>query len=401
MAQKKTKTKKTTLGALIRAERTRLDLKQDQLALVTRIAPERLQAIEANKIGGRPTELQALSRVLGWDLAGWDPDECSKPTRAPQLKTLFKSSRRVLAVEDWQRVLDIAEVALDLVRLEQAMALPPRMQTIRNRWTPTSVSPRNPGGDGQSLAELARRDMDKEEAPFIPSMSQLCEQLGVLVLRAVLPPGIDALCFADDDHGPTAVLDATPGVHTFTQRFRLTHELCHILFDRAKTDPLQLIERLDYAIPEEKNEVEQRADAFSIQFLAPEDQFKHAWGASLASGSTREQALRVVMERFGIGFQAARGHALRLELLERDEAYVISDVDVVPSAEWDQQERTKADGVELSPIPRERRGRLATLALEALEKGVIGTSRVLELLRIDGDTLAQNRSGWLKIVQLA
>jgi Zn-dependent peptidase ImmA (M78 family)/transcriptional regulator with XRE-family HTH domain len=387
----------TTLGAWIRDERTSLDVSVHELSAIAEVSIDRLEQMERGMVLGAVGELRKLSYVLGADLAGWDPDEEPRPAPAAQVRTLFKANKASVRAADWPAILALSSVARDVVALESALGAPSRMDKIRRRWSSAAVDDSNPGRDGQRLAELVRRQLSLTMDGPIPSMSRLLEELGVLVIQGTLPPGVDALCFADDQHGPVAALSIAPEVPAFVRRYRLAHELCHILFDRHASEALQTLDRFERSAIA-KPPVERRADAFGIQLLAPEEAFVRTWSAS-ARADVGER-LRSCMQHFGIGFQAACGHAERLRLLDRSE--VPADFPAGSSARWTEAEQQpgERDAEAFASVSVERRGALLTLALRALTARKISRSRALELLELDGDSLDANLERWCRLLSI-
>ncbi len=389
-----------SIGAWVTRGREMLHLAGAELALVTGIAEGRLAAIEADRSIATFQELSSLSRFLGVDLSGWDPDEEPAPSPLPGVTTLFKSADRSIALRDWDRVLEIAQVARDIVSLEHALGLPDRMARLRERWSPDGAIGDPAWADGQRLARVVHASpVALESGRFPEGVRALCDRLGVVVIESFLPDGVDALCFADDHHGPTIVADVS--VHVLALRFRVAHELCHVLFDRPSLEPLQRFDRFDRRRGDDKPPVEQRADAFAIHLLAPETAFRRLWQEQLERGASSERCIREAMERFGVSFQATHAHALNLGLLSRDERQSLSYVASTPPAHYDELEREPTADAAFSPLHRERRGRLLGLTLLALSRSVISTSRAIELLGVDGDVFERSRQRWMDALGIA
>jgi Zn-dependent peptidase ImmA (M78 family) len=386
------------VGAWIHRERTSLDVSVLDLSAIAGVSSARLEHIERGELLGSVSELRKLSYVLGADLAGWDPDEEPSPAPGAQVRTLFKANKASVRAADWPAILALSAVARDVVTLETSLEKPSRMDTIRRGWSPEAVDESNPGRDGQRLAELVRQRLELTPDRPIPSMSRMLETLGVLVIQGTLPQGIHALCFADDQHGPVAVLAIAPEVPAVVRRYRLAHELCHILFDRHASEALQTLDRFDRGLID-KPAVERRADAFAIQLLAPQEAFIRLWNANERASVV--ERLGTCMQHFGIGFQAACGHAERLHLLDRSE--VATDLPTTDPTKWTdaEQQPGERDSEAFAPLSVERRGALLTLTLRALTDRQISRSRALELLDIDGAALDANLDRWCRLLSIA
>lgn len=389
-----------SIGTWVRRGRTELHLTTAELALAAGLPGDRVMEIERGTNEGTLFELGQVARIIGYDLAGWDPDEEPAPRPLPTVQTLFKSVERALPIEQWPRVLEIAEVAREIVTLERLLGLPDRMTTLRRAWIPDANIGDPPWRDGQRLAQGLRATPALQQGwRFTESVREVCQQLGVVVIESMLPEGIDALCFADEVHGPAIVVDVS--VHALTYRFRLAHELCHVLFDRYALDPLQRFDRFDRRRGEDKPAIERRADAFAIHLLAPEDAFRAHWQTQRSQGRDFEQCIRSCMEQYGTSFQATYTHALNLRLLTLDELASLSSVDPTPPPRFVELERDPTSLSAFSPLPRERRGPLLKLTLTALSRGLISRSRALELLHIHGEVFARKYDEWTQALGIA
>lgn len=390
-----------SIGRWVARGRDLLHLSTAEFAALTGVTEDRLQTIEADRKEATLHELGVFSRFFGLDLAGWDPDEAEAPSSLPGVTTLLKSAEGFIAREDWSHVMDIAEVARDITLLERCLGLPDRMDALRGRWQPDGRVGDPAWPDGQRLAQSLHANATLLEGGRFPeSVRALCERLGIVVIESFLPEGVDALCFADDHHGPAIVVDVSVPVQVL--RFRIAHEICHVLFDRPALEPLQHFDRFDRRRGKDKAPVEQRADAFAIHLLAPELAVRRCWLESSNNGRSPAGRVRETMERFGVSFQAMYAHANNLGLLSSEEARALSNVGRVASTRYEELEREPTADDLFAPLARERRGRLLGLTLLALAKKAITTSRALELLAVDGNTLGRARGQWadaLGIVQ--
>jgi Zn-dependent peptidase ImmA (M78 family)/DNA-binding XRE family transcriptional regulator len=377
------------VGSRIKQLREELGLEVRDLARAARLSEEQLVGIEEGREAGSFDELRAVSRIVGVDLATYDPDEDAEPERLPSVTMLMKSARGFVPPQHWWLIAEAAQVAEDIVALEEALGRPARFEQLSARFSSDGRFGQQAWQDGRRLADEVRRG---DGAP-IDSMRKLCEDHRVAIIETWLPQGISALCLADRVHGPTIVLNlAGFNESAFVRRFTLAHELCHILFDRHNLEPLQTFDGYDGAY--RKPAVEQRADAFAIHLLAPEGPFRAHWKALERVRLPVEMILRKLMELFGVSFQATRTHAGHLGLLSEEESRRISSVDTTPPDVLRQKEEDPTAGELFAAIPRERRGALLRLALEASSRGLIGQSKLLELLGVTAETFAELGEIW-------
>ena len=111
-------------------------------------------------------------------------------------------------------------------------------------------------GGPQKIAKTIRRTWSVPEGP-ISSLTEYCEQAGILVIWCVLASGIDGVTMRVRDLPPCIFLnrDSPPD----RMRFSLAHELGHMVMHTVPTDT-----------------IEEEANAFGGELLVPEQQFRRA-----------------------------------------------------------------------------------------------------------------------------
>jgi Zn-dependent peptidase ImmA (M78 family) len=378
-------------GQLLQTSREERGIPLDDLARWLDVAPDDLRAWEA---APEPAlswgTLRGLSRWLSLDLLAFDPEEDERPAPLPAVWTLLKSAGQFLPARAWPEVIEAAEVAREVVALEAILGLEDRFVALSKRFRPVVVQQDEPWRQGYRLAQAARRALDLGEAPIL-SMRQVCERAGVLLLEAELPMGVSALCFSDQHHGPTILLNLQgPNENPLVRRVTLAHELCHILYDRNELETLEHFDPYSNEVgPDAKPPVEQRAGAFSVEFLAPEDELARAWHTTRTLAPP--EALRAMMERFGVSMTAMRFH------LYNHGHPRIKRADPISPSGYHASEACWADDERLEPLDSLRRGRLLGLTLVALERRLITRSRALELLEVDGDAFEQHAPRWREV----
>ena len=236
-----------------------------------------------------------------------------------------------------------------------------------------------PWRHGEELATRTRTELGLGIAP-IRSMSGLLEQLGVrLVWTDRLPEDVQGLSLHDIQVGPSIVANLNGRQQQWwTLRTTLAHELCHILFDRQATAPLGIASRRN-----QRDDLEQRANAFSVYFLAPREGVR----ALLMSRGCLPFVLyrsdvHAVMMHFGLGKEAATAHLKHLgwiselqreRLLERSYPTEPEDDTESPHSQPDLAMYLRMG------VPLERVS-LVRLADRAHERGVITAGRFREAL---------------------
>jgi Zn-dependent peptidase ImmA (M78 family)/transcriptional regulator with XRE-family HTH domain len=256
------------------------------------------------------------------------------------------------------RVVQAANAARDVVQLRKRLGEP---ATALPRLTPPNPQS-TPYRQGADLAHELRRLLGLGVEP-IPSMRDLlAEKLPALaVLAADLGGGnLAGLAFADATRGPAIALNVRGrNENVGVRRFSLAHELCHLLADWDRTEPLASISGF---LKPDALEREQRANGFAARFLCPESVVHRLRDAR------DEDALRILMDEYGLHYGAARLYLFNeanIHLPEQAPNHL-------PDPALEQREQLRAvDDFPLAAVALERRGILAELAARAWSRGLM------------------------------
>lgn len=124
-----------------------------------------------------------------------------------------------------------------------------------------------PYRDGDRFAGELLEDLDVPADDFV-DVHELCARLGIVVLAEKLKTdSIRGVAIAGDGFSPRICVNLT---HHFNgndsgRRFTIAHELCHVLFDRARARRVAHVSGGPWAA----QGVEQRANAFAAYLLMP------------------------------------------------------------------------------------------------------------------------------------
>lgn len=246
-----------------------LGFSQKGVSRLTGIELARLAAIE----GVEPPAVWELERLA--DLYGIDAEQLADQpielTEGDGVETMASLDEfRDLGDTVRARVLSAARAARDLHSLRQLTET-----SVPEPDEPTSLRPTIPAHAASfragAILAHATRDTFGLAAARIPSMRDLVAAAfpWVSVLYAnMTPSGPAGLTFADAVRGPTIVLNTVgKNANPAVRRFSLAHELCHVLFDRVRSEPLAI---LSGYLTEVGLERERRANAFAVRLLCPE-----------------------------------------------------------------------------------------------------------------------------------
>ncbi|MFB6350464.1 MAG: ImmA/IrrE family metallo-endopeptidase [Bradymonadaceae bacterium] len=230
-------------------------------------------------------------------------------------------------------------------------------------------------------------------------MYRLCERVGIAVIETSLQIRLSAMALADEYYGPTIIVNLNErNERLLPRRFTLAHEICHIIFDRYPMNELRRFDRVVGVFEEQtKDSQERRADAFAIHLLCPEEPFKKAWDDSRDMEGGDAWRVRHLMEQFGTSFTATKSHLANLGIIDKARMRKITPPDIETPRRFRQAEReqTAARGEVFHVLEPERQGRLAEQAILAFDEGVIGRSKALEVLGIDGPTFDYHIEDWV------
>ena len=224
--------------------------------------------------------------------------------------------------------------------------------------------------------DLARDSRDRLGVALEPirSMRELVEhRLGIPIVQVKLPTAIAGATISSS--GRRGIVLNTTGANTnvWIRRTTLAHELGHILYDpegelsSVRVDSYEQLRR-DTEDPDDSQYlVEQRANAFAVEFLAPREAVKQ-----LVPDVARVNADAIgrVMHTFGIGRTAARYHVWNAWWRQAELPSEPS-IRATPTDGQKAAEDSLLDYFPIEATPEQRRGRLALLATEAFDAGFI------------------------------
>ncbi|MEZ4435035.1 MAG: ImmA/IrrE family metallo-endopeptidase [bacterium] len=255
---------------------------------------------------------------------------------------------------------------------------------------------------GYTLARQARQVLGIAPAAPITHLRRLIESdLGIPLIQSELPQKVAGATVANGTDRGIVINIRGRNQNVWIRRATLAHELCHYLWD--PDEQLQNLIVDEYhtlaANLEDMNSdrVEQRANAFAIEFLAPQDAL-----LDLYEGTHRDpsETLRLTMGRFGISFTAAKNHlanALKRAHLPAFDSGALR-VDAQPDDEWNGRESFTDDYFPLSDVPIDRRGLFAAFTMAALQEFLISKSTAAQYLGVTPDTLNGRTVAWISSI---
>lgn len=355
-------------GRVLSERRRDLGLEIRHVASATKLRPEVVLALEASK--RRPVqEYEAVARVLGLDerMLSYRAEPAGNEGVAVRMRALH-DEKPSLGGSVVVALTEAAWVAMTQVRLEASLGLPPPERTFET--DPFYGSPRSPAYRvGYELADNFRVALGYGDEP-IESMRDLLERrLRIPVIQAELGDRIAGATIASGARRAIVVNLSGRNRNVFARRSTVAHELCHILFDPReqlrdlRVDEYDELDRREDQVPDP---VEQRANAFAVQLLAPQA------AALRVYDEDHEEGLARLIQRYGISFTAARyqiwnalGRTIPFELLNTQQA--------PREADWEGREAytTTWHPVRALVDHPSRAGRFSALVFRAAEVGLV------------------------------
>jgi hypothetical protein len=165
----------------------------------------------------------------------------------------------------------------------------------------------------------------------------------------------------------------------WVRRATIAHELGHLLWDPDQSLKSLVVDTfgdIEDQPPQLKlDPVEARANAFAIEFLAPQ---QHALEI-FHSSKDKEAGIRDVMVHFGVSFTSAKFQIWNA--LERSislDSFAVRDVE--PTDEWKGRESFTNDYFIPRDVPISRRGYFAWYVVAAMRKGLISADSAASFL---------------------
>lgn len=371
-----------SLGLALQSRRTQLGLDIGRVATHANVDPSVVMAAEqSRRVPVR--EVERIARILGLDdrQVGVSDSPIENERVAVRLRTL-RDQTAILSQSAVAALAEAAWVAMTQIRLEATLGATrtlPSVATDDNYGTPGAP----PYRVGYLLAKSARDTFALGDTP-IRSMRDLAEQLGVPVIQTELGESVAGATV--DSGGQRAIVVNTVGRNRrdpCVRRATIAHELEHLLYDPpSKLNSLRVDDYHDIDSQPEANPdaVEQRANAFAAEMLAPQIAAVQCYHDAPA------EPVRTVMSKFGVSYSVARyqiwnglGRSVPFdELVAAPSRY---------ADEWDPPEAFTVDYFPIKEVRPSRCGRFSAIALLAAEKNVISWDTAAEYLETSPQSL--------------
>ena len=244
---------------------------------------------------------------------------------------------------------------------------------------------------GYELASKTRRILGISPREPIANLRSLVEEeLQIPLIQDELSPKIAGATVQSGDDRGIVINIKGKNFNTWSGRLTIAHELGHLLWDpdqKLETVIVDQHERLSEAPWSTNNPVEQRANAFAIEFLAPQSAIRDRF----SEYTHPPDDIYDYMVEFGVSFTAARYHVWNANhrIWELEE---IASRAVKASEDWDGRERflttyLPSQELEAAGFGMNRRGRFLSYVVDAKRDRLISEDTAALFLGIDRSML--------------
>lgn len=367
---------RTAAGDVLRGRRELLGLERKQLARFAGLPVEQVEAAEGSKrLSMRIYE--RIAQVLGLDerQVSVAAEPVGNDKLAVRLRTLDQEEG-ALTPAVVAGISEAAWVIMVQARLERLLGLhrQPSRFVSADYGRPGVPAFRR----GYELARRLRETLSLGEDP-LPSLRRLAEDtLGIPIIQTELGDSIAGVTVEVGDARAIVINLSGRNRLVYVRRATIAHELGHLLHDprnRLKTLRVDAYDALERPPDQLPDVVEQRANAFAIELLAPQ-----AAVVALYE-QTDEDPLRTVMDEFGVSFTAAR-YQIWNGLERSVPLESITTRSRQPPSHWEAQEAFTVDYHPIHDLRSSRAGRFSALVVRAEAEGLITGDTAMEWLGV-------------------
>jgi len=353
-----------------------LGYQRDAVSRLGNIPLDRLRDIEEGRDAPTVSELETLSALYGLapEVLAEEPISL-QPGDGIEVMASLDEFREVSDATK-SRIVAVSNAAVDLADLRRRIGVAPEPF----KWTllPPRTAETRPWAVGKHYAERLRASLRLGDRP-IRSVRDLVRDAfpEVSVLHGHLGDGgLAGLTFADRRRGLVIVLNLDgKNTNPCVRRFSIAHELCHLLVDWNRKEPLATLSGF---LSEKALEREQCANSFAVRLLCPQKVVR-----SLARRYSPTKALELLTRDYGIHLEAARLYLQNAADTQVPQSEVpLLGVSAI-TAQWEEAEAPR-DVLEfpLQSVPAERRTLVANLASELYSRGELMRDHFARLLGV-------------------
>lgn len=307
------------------------------------------------------------------------------------IAALLKGNATVLSAGTRFSITRAVSIARDIRDLEEIIGIKPKIKVTDFPDNPDYRHPEKGGVD--ALVHNVREALGKRGV--ISSMIRdVCDVFGILIFTVALEESsVDALSTYTPSSGPIIVVNENGEnvKSVYGLRVAIAHELCHLLFDRSRMQEIASFCELERGNKKNSKwashdyEIERRARAFQVEFIAPKKHLLRTW-----KKLGRPKSHVPLVHEYGLG---ATGVAWQLSNARKIKDYRRKSVQSPANVKWTEWRDLKVDGER--GVPYMRTQNLLPLVREAILEDKISSSFGRSLLRTDVQTWDRLYCQWM------
>lgn len=356
----------------LRARREQFGLNQGQLARAAELSATVVAKAETPGQVTPIRELQRLGQTLALDeqVLGFIPGAGGDEELGVRLRTLSARRGDEPALSP-TLVLQLAEAAWVIARenqLQDALGDVPEIASDED-WDDDYHAPVYE--KGYRLAELTRTRLGLSEHEPVRSVRDVLRRLGMPLIQAEMGRKFAGATVANGKRRGVVLNTQGFNENVWVRRMTASHELGHLLWDppvrlgRVRVDTYEEMQKLS------GDQVEARANAFAIAFLAPPRAVEQLY-EDLSDHTTM---IAVLMDRYGVSFTAAKLHLANVIKNRRRIDIDLSSVKGTrmpePAGQWLVREDWTNDFYPVASVPISRRGMFGACVARAVKAKLI------------------------------
>lgn len=372
----------------LRARREQLGLNEGQLARAAALTAANVAKAETPGQVTPIRDLQRLGQTLALDeqVLGFVPGASGDEELGVRLRTLSVGRGDAPALSP-TLVLQLAEAAWVIAReyyLQNALGDASEV-AIGDNWDDDYYAPVHE--KGFRLAELTRQQLGLSDHEPIYSVRDVLRRFGMPLIQAEMGKRFAGATVANGQTRGIVLNTQGHNENVWVRRMTASHELGHILWDpparlgRVRVDTYEEMQQLS------GDQVETRANAFAIAFLAPPRAVEQLYD-DLSDHATM---VAVLMDRFGVSFTAARFHLANVVKNRRGINLDLSDVKGTrmpePAGQWLVREDWTNDFYPIASVPISRRCMFGARVARAVRTKLITSDVAAAWLRCKPEDL--------------
>jgi Zn-dependent peptidase ImmA (M78 family) len=357
----------------ISRRRKYLKLSKRALSLATGLDSQTITKAETAGLTSAIRDLETIAQILSLDerVLGVKPQARGDMELGARLREMNDAGDR-----DDQFIIAISEAAWVIRRqAELAKMLKATYEKVTLFGEKSSSYAYPAYKKGYDLAERSRVILGIDPFEPITSIYNLTEdQLGVPIVETDLGEGRAGATIVNATSRGIAISKRGANANVLVRRMTIAHELGHLLWDPDAQLGKVRVEGIN--AKETRDPVEVRANAFGIAFLAP----PKAVEKIIKETVSFQDAVRKVVSYFGVSPSAAINHIANIDPTKSDMRNTSRHhpVDVINL--WNKAENRPSL---LESVVESRRGRFATLAIQAARKNLITVDTLSSWLKVD------------------